>query len=221
MPWGRAAAFLAVVVIAVAVVAPRDGGAEGVSTQVAEAFVQSVGDRAFRILEHCDSEGGDFEEEALKELIRSGFNIDLIGRFVLGSFARKVTRAELAEYQTLYREFFVDSYSQQLCAFRGDEITVLGSEPVGTRDAMVEIRISRDGKARKAAWRVRAKDGDYKIIDLTFEGVSMALSQREEFAAITASRGMTGLLEVIRAKLDAARSGALDVPGAATTAARN
>lgn len=221
MAWGRASTFVAVVVLAVAAFAPRSDGAEGVSTQLAENFVQSIGDRAVRVLESCRDEPGADDGEALKELIRSGFNIDLIGRFVLGRFARKVTPAELAEYQTLYREFFIDSYSQQLCAFRGDEITVVGSQPVGTRDAMVEIRFSRDGQVRKAAWRVRAKDGEYKIIDLMFEGVSMALSQREEFAAITASRGMTGLLDVLRAKLDAARSGALQVPAAATTTARN
>ncbi len=220
MSRGRASTFVAVVVLAVAAYAPRGDSAEGISAQVAEAFVQSVGDRAVRILKNCDAEGGAFEGEDLKELIRSGFNIDLIGRFVLGRFARKVTPDQLAEYQTLYREFFVDNYSQQLCAFGGDEITVLGSQPVGTRDAIVGIRISRDGQARKAAWRVRAKDGDYKIIDLMIDGVSMALSQREEFAAITASRGMEGLLEVLRTKLEAARNGTLREPSAAT-AARN
>ena len=206
---GRASGLGAVVGLALACLILRPAGAEdGMSTQLAESFVQSVGDRAVEILRSCGREGASVDQEALGELIRAGFNIELIGRFVLGKYARKATTAQLGEYRRLYRDFFVDSYARQLCAFRGDRVTVLGSQPVGARDMMVETRVDRDGQSLNASWRVRRSKGAYKIIDLVFDGVSMALSQRQEFAAIIVNGGVERLLEVLRSKLAAdARAG--------------
>ena len=201
---GRASRLGAVAGLALASLIWRPAGAEDPgSTQLAERFVQSVGDRAVEILRSCGQEGALVDQDALGELIRSGFNIDLIGRFVLGKYARKATPAQIGEYKRLYREFFVGSYSRQLCAFRGDLVTVLGSQPVGARDMMVETRVDRDGQSLNASWRVRLSKGTYRVIDLVFDGVSMALSQRQEFAAIIVNGGVERLLEVLRSKLEA------------------
>lgn len=221
MTRGRASALGAVVGLALACLIWRPAGAdEASSTQLAESFVQSVGDRAVEILKSCGQEDAQGEQDALGDLIRSGFNIELIGRFVLGKYARKATPAQLGEYKGLYREFFVGSYSRQLCAFRGDLVTVLGSQPVGSRDMMVETRIDRDGQSLNASWRVRRSKGAYQIIDLIIDGVSMALSQRQEFSSIIVNGGVERLLEVLRNKLEA-NAGAEDLgtPGGETSAA--
>ena len=219
---GRASALGAVVGLALACLIWRPAGAEETNaTQLAESFVQSVGDRAVEILKSCGQEGAEADQDALGDLIRSGFNIELIGRFVLGKYARKATRAQLREYKSLYREFFVGSYSRQLCAFRGDLVTVLGSQPVGARDLMVDTRVDRDGQSLNASWRVRrskSKDA-YQIIDLVIDGVSMALSQREEFSSIIVNGGVERLLEVLRSKLAAAED-AVAPAGEASTAVR-
>ena len=201
---GRASVLGAVAGLMLVCTIWRPAGAEdAISTQLAEGFVQSIGDRAVEILKSCGEQDGQFDEAALGELIRTGFNIDLIGRFVLGKYARKATPDQLGEYKGLYHEFFVGSYSRQLCAFRGDLVTVVGSQPVGARDMMVETRLDRDGQSLSASWRIRRGKGGYKIIDLLIDGVSMALSQRQEFASIIVNGGVAHLLEVLRGKLEA------------------
>ena len=200
---GRATALGAVVGLALACTIWRPAGAEdATSTQLAESFIQSVGDRAVELLKSCGDENEALDQAGLGELIRSGFNIELIGRFVLGKYARKATPIQLSEYKRIYQEFFVGSYSRQLCTFRGEQVVVLGSQPVGSRDMMVDTRVDRDGQSLNASWRVRRSKGAYKIIDLMIDGVSMALSQRQEFSAIIVNGGVERLLEVLRNKLE-------------------
>jgi len=200
---GRASGLGAVVGLALACLILRPAGAEeAVPTQLAEGFIQSIGDRAVAILKSCAEDKVQVDQHALGALIRSGFNIGLIGRFVLGKYARKATPAQLREYKALYRGFFVGSFSRQLCLFRGDLVTVLGSRPVGARDTMVDTRVDRNDQSLNASWRVRRSKGDYKIIDLVIDGVSIALSQRQEFSSILVNGGIDRLLEVLRSKLE-------------------
>ncbi|MDJ0944368.1 MAG: ABC transporter substrate-binding protein [Kiloniellales bacterium] len=201
---GKASGLGALAGLALACMVWHPAGAdEAVPTQLAEGFIQSIGDRAVRILKACGEDKLQLDRDALEALIRSGFNIELIGRFVLGKYARKATPVQLGEYKSLYRDFFVGSFSRQLCIFRGDVVTVLGSQPVGKRDTMVETRVDREGQSLNASWRVRRSRGDYKIIDLVIDGVSIALSQRQEFSSILVNGGMDRLLEVLRNKLKA------------------
>ena len=64
----------------------------------------------------------------------------------------------------------------------------------------------------KVTWRVRKGASGYKIIDVGVEGVSMMLTQREEFASVIERNGGTvaGLTQAIEQKL---RSGALSGGG--------
>ncbi len=162
--------------------------------QVAEIFVQNIGNDAVKALRSCSDNGeANQDQSALRELIRRGFNIDLIGRFVLGKYARRASQQQLREYRRSYRDFFVNVSAKKFCLFRGDTFKVVSSQPVGKVDAMVEAQIDRaTTHAVKVAWRVRLEEGHYKIIDLVVDGVSLALSQREEFAAIVVNRGSTG-----------------------------
>ena len=200
MPLGKAIAVPAAMIFAfawapAAVAEPEQRPV----AQVAEIFVQSIGNDAV---------------QALRELIRRGFNIDLIGRFVLGKYARRASPQQLREYRRSYRDFFVNVSAKKFCLFRGDTFKVVSSQPVGKIDAMVEAQIDRaTSQAVKIAWRVRLKDGHYKIIDLVVDGVSLALSQREEFAAIVVNRGLDGLLEILREKAKRANGKAAGLTG--------
>ena len=68
---------------------------------------------------------------------------------------------------------------------------------------MVETSVTSDGGATNPIWRVRAQDGIYKIIDVSIDGVSLALTQRREFAAVINRQGLDGLLDILRQKLAA------------------
>ena len=95
------------------------------------------------------------------------------------------------------------TYSARLGGFTNEEFKVTGSHPAGKRDVMVDSKVLRkDGPPISANWRVRLVDGEPKVIDVVVEGVSMSISQRQEFASVVQSKGMDGLIETLRARVD-------------------
>jgi phospholipid transport system substrate-binding protein len=144
-------------------------------------------------------------------LLRKGFNLEYIGRFVLGTTWRRATPEQRTDYLDLFGEFVVKTYAKRLGGYSGEALTVLKTTVVGKkRDVIVYTRIDRpSGPPLKATWRVRKFDDQDKIIDVTVEGVSMAVTQRQEFASVTRRSGLEGLLQILRARterLPAARS---------------
>ena len=79
----------------------------------------------------------------------------------------------------------------------------MASRPVGSQDVLVETSVEGSNGAANPIWRVRAEAGAYKIIDVSIEGVSLALTQRQEFAAVISRQGLDGLLDMLREKLAA------------------
>ena len=75
-----------------------------------------------------------------------------------------------------------------------------GSAALSERDTAVQTRINRTGGAPPLSvdWRVRESDGNFAIIDVVAEGVSLVVSQRNEVASIIERRGMDGLIETMR-----------------------
>jgi len=75
------------------------------------------------------------------------------------------------------------------------------AEPAGTQDVLVATRAERPGQSPvDLVWRVRPREGRYLVIDVMFEGVSLALTKREEFASIIQNSG--GRLDILIARLN-------------------
>jgi phospholipid transport system substrate-binding protein len=68
---------------------------------------------------------------------------------------------------------------------------------------LVRSRIVRpNGPPVELDWRLRAGANAYRIVDLTVEGVSMAVTQRQDFSAVIARAGIDGLLAALRMRAD-------------------
>ena len=81
-----------------------------------------------------------------------------------------------------------------------ERVEVTGSRLVGNEDSMVSTRINlgNEGSPHNVEWRVRQGDAGHRIIDVVAEGVSLAVTTRNEFGAIVSQRGMDGLLAQLR-----------------------
>jgi len=190
-----AGAILAVPGLLLAAASPQaiEGGA---------AFIKALAGKAIGILQ---SSGDKIEvrEAQFRDLLSNGFDMPFIARFVLGKHWRKATPQQRADYQALFTEFVLQTYSRRMGGYSGEVFTVAGARAAGKRDVMVRTMIARPGgSAIKADWRVRPKDGQYRIIDIMVEGVSMAVTQRSEFSAVVRRRGMQGLLQTLRARTE-------------------
>jgi phospholipid transport system substrate-binding protein len=190
-----AGATLAVPGLLLAAASPR-------AVEGAADFIQDLAGRAIGILQSRDGKI-EAHEAQFRDLLSNGFDMPFIARFVLGKYWRKATPQERADYQALFTEFILQSYSRRMGGYSGETFTVAGARAAGKRDVLVRTRIARPGgPAVKADWRVRPKGGQYRIIDIMVEGVSMAVTQRSEFSAVMRRRGMQGLLQILRARTE-------------------
>ena len=182
------------------------------SPQEAAKFVLALGSEAVLLQSAVRSEPLEKRAAVLQGLVRRGFNLELISQFVLGRFWHRATAEQRAEFQELFTEYLVNSYARQLGSYRAETLTIVGSHPVGRKDVLVETSVESVEGAANPIWRVRAKDGEYKIIDVSIAGVSLALTQRREFAAVINRQGLDSLLDMLREKLAAQAKAAHNAP---------
>lgn len=172
------------------------------STQSAANYVELLGSRAITVLTSKANVATEQRHEQLKSLIRESFDLDLIGRFVLGRFWREATAVQRSDFQDLYAHHLVSSYARQLDAYEAETLTVISTRDVGKRDVLVETEINSASGPVKAGWRVRSADNSRKIVDVEIDGISMALSHRQEFGSVANRAGVDGLIEIMTANLE-------------------
>ena len=173
------------------------------SAQGAAEFVRSLGNEAGALQSAAKTQAPEKRKAALRDLVRRGFNLELTSQFVLGKYWNRATAKQRAQFQDLFTEYLLNSYARHLRAYRVETLSAVGSHPVGRQDVLVETSIEGVEGAANPVWRVRAEAGQYKIIDVSIEGVSLALTQRREFAAVINRKGLDGLLDMLREKLAA------------------
>ena len=134
-------------------------------TADAVRFVEDLGGKAVVVVAKTSPVTLEGRHERLKELVREGFDLKLMGRFVLGRFWRGADEVQRTEFQDLFARHLVSSYARQLDSYRAETFAVTAVREVGTRDVLVETRIERRAdEPLDTAWRLRGTDGSYKII---------------------------------------------------------
>ena len=173
-------------------------------------FVNGLAGEALGILEEDSLEKVE-RDARFRAVLRKGFALEAIGRFCLKQYWRKATPAERDEYLTLFEELIIQTYSARLDAiYNGETIQIVDVYPDGDNGARVATKIVADGgtDAIRIDWRVRQPNGDYKIVDVLIEGISMALTQRDEFVSIIQRNNgkLRNLLDDLRDKVKKLKS---------------
>ncbi len=176
------------------------------TSQAAAKFVQSLGDRAIATL--ADPKNSkDQAKVVFRDLLNQNFDINTISRFVLGRYWNIATDAQKKEYQALFEQMIVEVYAERFSQYAGESFKVGGAQASGENDAVVSSQVLRpDGPPVNVSWRVRNKDGGFKIIDVIVENVSMSVTQRSEFASVIDSNGgkFDALLDALRQRIQTA-----------------
>ena len=173
------------------------------STRVARDaghFVSSIAQEAIDELASTALDEGE-RLRRFRRLFAEGFDIPLIARFVLGRYWRQATDAERAEYLKLFDELVVLTYARRFNEFNAARLRVLSvSRPNEDNDVIVAVEGALQGKPPvRMDVRVRQGAAQFKIIDLSIEGISMAVTQRDEFSSVIQRGG--GRIEALLASL--------------------
>lgn len=162
-------------------------------------FVASLGDNAIRMLVDEDV-SPDQRIANFRVLLLEGFDLPLIGRFVLGVHWHRASPEQRTEYTELFEKFLVQSYAARLGQYGGESLRVRAARGGGEKDTIVSTEILQEGRpAVKVDWRVRRSGANYKVVDVIVEGVSMVITQRDEFSSVIRREG--GSIEALLSRL--------------------
>ena len=132
----------------------------------------------------------------LEALLEEAMDLPFVGQFVMGRYWRQLDAGQQTTYQKAFRRYVLHLYAGQLNGYSGELFQVLGSRAVDDKDSIVSSQLVRKDRAPvEVDWRVRGTNGKFKVIDVSVEGVSMALTQRQEFASIVQREGVEGLIK--------------------------
>ena len=198
-PWLRFLLALGLLLpIALAVSTPARTQEAAQDPEGAKAFIQKLSDEALEIWRDPTITFKE-REQKFRDILQRDFAIDFLARLVLGRHLRTATPEQLKEYFKLFPVYIVDKFARRLGDYNNQQIVVGNTAPAGRRDIFVRTTLVRPGGEPIAAdWRVRKMKDGFKIIDVKVEGISMAITQRDEFASIIAKDGFDGLLKVLR-----------------------
>jgi phospholipid transport system substrate-binding protein len=151
----------------------------------AAGFIAELGNKALGILNNRQKSQAEFERQ-FRALLHEGFDVNRIACFVLGRYCRTAPEAERQEFTKAFEDYIVGVYTVRFSEYTGESFKVMGARAEGDKATLVTSQIVRPNGAPpvKVDWRVSNTPQGFKITDVTVEGVSMILTQRDEFAAV-------------------------------------
>ena len=153
-----------------------------------EKFVSNFADNAISILSN-DSLDASQKNIQFTELVMSSIDMNLISKFVLSKYWKLATDDQKKAYQVAFKQYFISSYANKLDQYSGEKVVIVSSN-AAKKFVIVKSNIVRDGTDTlkiELDWRLLTRDGQTKIIDLSIEGISLIIAQREEFQSFLAN----------------------------------
>lgn len=181
---GKSDASLSVVAVADQATASPDAAAGGASMNTARNFVDVMAKKTVSFLAD-KSLSEQQKKDQFRTLLFSDFDLDTIGRFVLGTYWNRANPAQRQEYLHLFREMISNVWAERFEQYEGQKFELRSARADGDRDMLVSsVIIPRENPEVQVDWRVRYKNGQYKIVDVIVEGVSLSVTQRSDFASV-------------------------------------
>ena len=164
----------------------------------AETFVLKLTDEA-KIIFNDKSLSKDSRLKKLNDLSSKYLDLDALAGYTLGDYREKATSSERENFNKLFREYFIKNMSSKLNDFADQDLKIIDSKKINENNIIVSTKIFSKKDAQEIAvdWRIFTKDSKLLARDLVVEGLSLARTQKEEFASIIASKGFIGVISAL------------------------
>ena len=151
-------------------------------------FIKNITSEASLIL--VNNVDKDTKIKKLRKLAEKNVDIKGVGYYSLGKIRKTLNESQLTEYNNLFKEYFLKSFSSRLSEYSDPKINVLSQKKISEKYTIVSsVLVAKEDRPEvKIDWRVYTKNPENPLIrDLIIEGLSLARTQKEEFGSIISS----------------------------------
>lgn len=151
------------------------------------SFLQTVSQRLVATVNGSGSHAD--KVAAVLAVVDRDVAVDLVGQSCLGRYWRTATPAQRQRYLKLFHQVLANSISNKLGAYEGLSLAIGQSEPRAD-GTYVHSTLTRPGQnPASVLWKVNNVGGQPKIEDVVVEGVSLVITQRQDYASFLSSHG--------------------------------
>ena len=164
-------------------------------------FISEIVDEAKKILVETNTK--EFKTKKLSEIALKTVDIKGVAYYSIGKYRKNLNDEQLKEYLSLFEKYFLKSFTSRLTDYSDPKIDVLSVEVLNPKYTIVKsLLLATDKKPEvNIEWRVYTKYPDKPLIrDLIIEGLSLARTQKEEFASVIESNNgdVTKLFDTLK-----------------------
>lgn len=161
------------------------------------------------------------KKDELTSYLDTCCDFETTSKLVLARNWRTFSEAQRAEFVDLFRAYLIATYGDNVKAYNGETVEILGGREEARGDYTVLTKIARGGGNADVLVNYRLRkdaDGNWKILDVIGEGISLVANLRSQFQEVISQSGPEGLLKKLREKSDLDADGSKE-PAEASTAA--
>jgi len=145
--------------------------------------------------------GSEERRSRIEQIAYRRFDFVTMSRLVVARYWKRFTPAQQEELVREFKAFLASTYGDRIDRYNQEQIEIVGERQEPRGDVSVLTRVV-GGEYDKAEvdYRLREQDGQWRIIDVKVEGISLVLNYRDQFKAILGRGGPEGLLDALREK---------------------
>ena len=130
------------------------------------------------------------KEDYIRKISLENVDIEALGLYTLGELRKSSNDEDISKYQEVFEKFFLISLTSRLNDYSSGKFEILGEDKKSANYTIISSKILPiDGSPEiKIDWRIYTKNPEKPLVrDLIVEGLSLARTQKEEFASILSS----------------------------------
>jgi len=156
-------------------------------------------------INHLSNKDLSKEEKVLliEKIALENVDIKALSLYTLGELRKSADKNSLENYQKSFEKYFLKSLTSRLQDYSSSKFEVVETDKKSDTYTMVKSKVTPNdgGPEIKIDWRIYTKNPDQPLIrDLIVEGLSLARTQKEEFASILNSNNNDLLILISKLK---------------------
>jgi phospholipid transport system substrate-binding protein len=141
----------------------------------------------------------EVRKERIVAIAYDRFDFPTMSKLVLAKYWKRFDAAQREEFMKEFKDFLAHRYGDRIDRYEQEKVEIVGERSASGGDAIVATKIYRPGaEAVLVDYRLRSRDGAWRVIDVKIEGISLVSNYRDQFHEVLSHGGPEKLLAQLR-----------------------